>query len=153
MVFEEDLFSGFQRDTERVVQKLLKDIGASAPNGLKDKVQLQGETAMNEAKLALQNATVAVKNAMDAEQKEISRCLAPYIRSQLQDTYLAAYQECGPGSVSRQKTLIHDFIKQKKDEIFSAGSDLLLERLSTAAKAVGQALDTSLAQLAQKVFV
>jgi hypothetical protein len=153
MVFEEDLFSGFQRDTERVVKKLLKDIGASAPEGLKDKVRLQGETAMNEAKLALQNATVAVKNAMNAEQKEISRCLAPHIRSQLHDTYLAAYEERGRGSVGRQKTLVHDFIKQKKDEMFTAGSDLLLERLSTAANAVGIALDTSLAQLAQKVFV
>jgi hypothetical protein len=150
-VFEADMFAAFQRKTEDVVQSLVQDVEESAPVGLKDKVRLQGESAMNEARLALQNSIVAVKAAMDSEQKEISRCLAPHVQNQLRETYLNAMEERGKGSVARQKAFMHNDIERQKDQIFNAGSELLLGRLSEAADAVGAALDTSLGTLAEKV--
>jgi hypothetical protein len=42
-------------------------------------------------------------------------------------------------------------VAKEKDYIFNAGSELLLERLSQAATQVGDALDASLEELAQKV--
>lgn len=38
-----------------------------------------------------------------------------------------------------------------KDEIFEDGADVLMERLTKAADAIGEALDEALGQLAQKV--
>jgi hypothetical protein len=151
-VFEIDMFATFQRKTEAVVQKMIDAVEHSAPDGLKDRVRLQGEAALSEAQLTLQNAIVAVKSAMDSEQKEISRCLAPHIRSQLQETYLTAMEERGRGSVKRQRDYVCKCVEEKKNTMFNTGSDLLLGRLGEAADAVGAALDNALEELAQKVL-
>jgi hypothetical protein len=45
----------------------------------------------------------SVKEALNNEQKEVSRSLAPHVQSELIDGYSAAMEERGPGSVARQK--------------------------------------------------
>jgi hypothetical protein len=42
-VFEVDLFEAFQADTTRTIEKLIKDVLASAPRGLTDRVEAQGD--------------------------------------------------------------------------------------------------------------
>lgn len=46
---------------------------------------------------------------------------------------------------------IHDFIASCKDDVFDDGADILMERLTKAAKSVGEALVASFEELAQKV--
>lgn len=150
-VFEADMFAAFQRKTDAAIQKMIDAVERSAPDGLKDRVRLQGEAALTEAQLTLQNAIVAVKTAMDSEQKEISRCLAPHIQSQLQETYLNAMEERGKGSVKRQRDYVCQCMEEKKSTMLNTGSDLLLGRLGEAVKAMGAALENTLEELAQKV--
>jgi hypothetical protein len=145
------MFAGFQASTEDIINKLVRDVEASAPVGLRDKVKLQAEAALAAARLALKNSVGDVKAAMDLEQKEISRCLAPHIQNQLRETYLSALDERGKGSVARQKALMRRSIDGRKAELFDAGSELLLGRLSTAAETVGKALDSALGNLAPTV--
>jgi hypothetical protein len=149
--FEGDMFAAFERTTEEVVQRVITEVEASAPPGLKDRVRLQGVSALEEARLALQNSIGGVKRAMDSEQKEISRCLAPHIQDQLRETYIVAMEERGTGSVARQKAVVRSNINSLKGRMFNAGSELLLGRLSEAADAIGATLDDSLGILAEKV--
>jgi len=47
--------------------------------------------------------------------------------------------------------VFHTYIEQCKDEIFDDGAEIVMERLTQAAVAVGEALDTALEELAKKV--
>ena len=49
------------------------------------------------------------------------------------------------------KTVFRTYIEQCKDEIFDDGAGVVMERLTQAAVAVGEALDTALEELAKKV--
>ncbi|KAG6857365.1 hypothetical protein H0H87_005668 [Tephrocybe sp. NHM501043] len=135
------------------INKLLKDFEDSAAQGLKDRTKMQGEQCLEEAHVALKKTMEVVRETMNNEQKEISRCMAPHVQAQLTDGYDRAMEERGPGSVARQKAVFHDFINDCKDEIFDDGADVVMERLTKAADAVGEALDMSLGQLAQKIEV
>jgi len=88
---------------------------------------------------------------MNNEQKEVSRCLAPHVQEQLVDGYDRAMEERGTGSVARQKAVFHNYIDDCKDDVFDDGADVLLDRLSKAAEAIGAALDSALSELAEKV--
>jgi len=81
----------------------VKDVEESAAPGLKDRARLQGETCLEEARVALTNAVDLVKERVNMEQKEISRCLAPHVQAQLVEGYDTAMMERGTGSVARQK--------------------------------------------------
>lgn len=98
--------------------------------------------------------------------------MAPHVQGQLAKGYDRALEETGPGSVARQKVrtaefdkvlstsltlyqfqaVFHNFVAQNKDDMFGDGADVLMDRLTKAAEAVGEALDEALAGLAQKVF-
>ncbi|KDQ65115.1 hypothetical protein JAAARDRAFT_188367 [Jaapia argillacea MUCL 33604] len=152
-VFEADLFASFNADANRSINKLLKEVEESAAPGLKDRVKNQGEVCLEEAKLALKKTVEIVNETMSSEQKEVSRCLAPHIQDQLLEGYDRALEERGRGSVARQKAVFHDFIENVKDEVFTGGADVIMERLNKAAAAVGEALDASLQALAEKIEV
>ena len=48
-----------------------------------------------------------VREAMNTQQKEVSRCLAPHVQGQLLEGYERAMEERGPGSVARQKVRVN----------------------------------------------
>lgn len=102
-VFDSDLFAPMERAERAEIAKLLKDIEDSAPVGLKDRCKLQSQVALKEAQTVTVNILQNIKTAMTNEQKEISRCLTPHVKSELLEGYAAAMEERGTGSVARQK--------------------------------------------------
>ncbi|TFK83640.1 hypothetical protein K466DRAFT_528541 [Polyporus arcularius HHB13444] len=152
-VFESDLFASFEQATMDVIKQLIADVEASAAPGLKDRAKGQGELCLEEARGALRKTLDVVSEAMNTQQKEISRCLAPHVQGQLVDGYDRAMEERGRGSVARQKAVFHDHIDSLKDEIFTGAAELIMDRLAGAATAVGDALDDALSDLAMKIEV
>lgn len=166
-VFESDLFGPFERDTIDTVNELVKDVEDSAAPGLKDRARLQGEASLEEARVALRKIVDLVKETMNQEQKEVSRCLAPHVQEQLIDGYDRAMEERGTGSVARQKvrcpsrgdscitripqTYFRGYVDDRKDTMFDDGADVVLERLTKAADAIGETLDEAMGKLAEKV--
>lgn len=102
-VFESDLFASFQTSTLDVINTLVKEVEDSAASGLKDRAKMQGEACIQEARVALTKAIELVKDAMNREQKEVSRIMAPHVQAQLVEGYDTAMEERGTGSVARQK--------------------------------------------------
>jgi hypothetical protein len=102
-VFETDLFAGFERSAIAAINQLLRQVEDSAAFGLKDRTKIQGEVCLEEAKVAMIAILDIVKESLNSEQKEISRCLAPHVQNQLLDGYDRAMEERGKGSVARQK--------------------------------------------------
>jgi len=102
-VFESDLFGPFLQSTVSAIKALVKEVEESAAPGLKDRAKVQGETCVQEARAALVNAVELVKETMNREQKEVSRCMAPHVQAQLVEGYDTAMLERGTGSVARQK--------------------------------------------------
>ena len=102
-VFESDLFGPFENATIDTINELVKDVEDSAAHGLKDRARLQGETCVEEARVALNKTVDLVKETMNQQQKEVSRCLAPHVQEQLIEGYDTAMEERGTGSVARQK--------------------------------------------------
>jgi hypothetical protein len=151
-VFEGDLFTAFEAATLKCINKLLKNVEDSAAFGLKDRVKNQAELCLEEAKVALKKTLGLVRQTMNNEQKEVSRCLAPHVQNQLVDGYDRAMEERGTGSVARQKAVFHNYIDDCKDDVFDDGADVLLGRLEKAAEAIGATLDSALSDLAEKVI-
>ncbi|PPR06571.1 hypothetical protein CVT24_001752 [Panaeolus cyanescens] len=152
-VFESDLFGDFEAETIEAINDLVKEVEQSAAQGLKDRARLQGEQSIEEARVALRNAVTAVKEAMNVQQKEVSRCLAPHVQQQLVDGYEEAMTFRGVGSVARQKTFFRGYVSENKDTMFDDGADTVMGRLTQAAEAVGETLSESMDKLAQKVEV
>ena len=86
-VFEADLFAAFESAALGVINKLVKDVENSAALGLQDRVKTQAELCLDEARVALKKTIELVRLAMNNEQKEVSRCLAPHVQHQLVDGY------------------------------------------------------------------
>lgn len=61
-------------------------------------------------------------------------------------------EEHGIGSVARQKAVFHDYVDQCKDDVFEDGADIIMDRLSKAADAIGVVLNAALSELAEKVI-
>ena len=83
-----------------VVHDLLADVEATAAIGLKERAKGQGELCLEEARIALRKTLDAVGEAMNNQQKDISRCLAPHVQDQLTDGYNRAMEERGRGLLS-----------------------------------------------------
>jgi len=109
-VFESDLFGPFKKATIDTINELVKDVEESAAHGLKDRARLQGETCVEEARVALEKTVDLVKETMNQQQKEVSRCLAPHVQEQLIEGYDTAMEERGTGSVARQKVRYLSFV-------------------------------------------
>ncbi|KAH9951754.1 Dynamin family-domain-containing protein [Amylocystis lapponica] len=152
-VFETDLFASFEKAATATINKLLAEVEQSAAPGLKERAKGQAELCLEEANVALRKTLDVVRDAMNTEQKEISRCLAPHVQNQLVDGYDRAMEERGKGSVARQKAVFHDYVEDIKDEVFQGAVDVLMGRLSKAAEAIGKALEESLSELAEKIEV
>lgn len=101
------MFATFRTSTVEVIDTLIKEVEETAAPGLKDRAKLQGETCIEEARVALANAVELVKDAMNREQKETSRVMAPHVQAQLVEGYETAMEERGKGSVARQKVSVH----------------------------------------------
>lgn len=129
----------------------MKDVEDSAAPGLKDRVKSQGDLCLEEAQVALKKTIELVRQAMNCEQKEVSRCLAPHVQHQLVEGYDRAMEERGTGSVARQKAVFHNYVDECKEDVFEDGADVILDRLSKAAEAIGAALQDALSELAEKV--
>ena len=102
-VFESDLFASFRASTVDVINTLIKEVEETAATGLKDRARQQGEACIEEARVALKKAVELVKDAMNQQQKEVSRVMAPHVQAQLVEGYDTAMEERGTGSVARQK--------------------------------------------------
>jgi hypothetical protein len=102
-VFESDLFGPFEAAVKAVINKLLMEIEDTAAPGLKDRTKIQGEMCLVHAGEVLQGIMDLVQRTLTTEQKEVSRCMAPHVQSQLIDGYDLAMEERGIGSVARQK--------------------------------------------------
>lgn len=102
-VFEADLFASFDKATVGVIKKLIAEVEKSAAVGLKERAKGQGELCLEEANITLRKMLDVVSEAMNSQQKEISRCLSPHVQNQLIDGYDRAMEERGRGSVARQK--------------------------------------------------
>ena len=88
------------------INALVKEVEESAASGLKDRARAQGEVCTEEARIALAKTVELVKETMNREQKEVSRCMAPHVQAQLTEGYDTAMLERGTGSVARQKVKI-----------------------------------------------
>jgi len=102
-VFETDLVGPFGTDVKSAVNKLLAEIEDTAAPGLKDRIKIQGEMSLAQASETLRAVMDLVRNTLSTQQKEVSRCMSPHVRSQLIDGYNQAMEERGTGSVARQK--------------------------------------------------
>lgn len=152
-VFEGDLFAAFEKAATKSINNLLKEVEDSAAPGLKDRVKSQAELCLEEAGVALKKTLELVRVTMNTEQKEVSRCLAPHVQNQLVDGYDRAMEERGKGSVARQKAVFHQYVVDQKDDVFEDGADVILDRLASAADAIGVALENALVNLAEKVLL
>lgn len=102
-MFESDLLRPFETAITNAITKLLTEFEQSAAPGLKDRAKLQGEGCLEEARIALEKMMAVVNETMTNQQKEISRCMAPYVQAELAHAYDTAMEERGRGSVARQK--------------------------------------------------
>ncbi|KAG0709554.1 hypothetical protein DFH29DRAFT_792939, partial [Suillus ampliporus] len=152
-LFESDLFASLSTGITLCINTLLADVEASAAAGLKDRVHAQSSVSQEEARLALGRTMEVVRDALGKEQKEISRCLAPHVQTELADGYHLALEERGKGSVARQKAVFHNYVDTYKHSVFDGGAEILMGRLSAAAETIGKALNESLRELAEKTEV
>lgn len=152
-LFESDLFAPLSSSVTECVKKLLADVEVSAAAESKERACARSSDSQEEVHLALGKIIKVVEGALVREQKEISRCLAPHVQTELVDGYDQATGQRGKGSVARQKTLFRDYVNTHRHVVFDGGAEVLLGRLSAAAEAVGKALNESLRELAEKVEV
>ena len=150
-VFEADLFASFQQSADKAIINLLKEVEVSCPPGLKERAAMQFEVSMNESKLAMEKITGTVHEALQSQQKDISRSLVPHVQSSLKDGYGRAMEERGPGSVARQKAAFRDYLSSHKDYIFTGSAETVMSKLNAVAEAVGVVLQAKLLELAEKV--
>ena len=109
-VFEADLFASFEKATTTAISGLLQEVETSAALGLKERARGQAELSLEEAKVALRKTIGVVAETINAEQKEVSRCLAPHVQNQLIEGYDTAMLERGTGSVARQKVQLPSYV-------------------------------------------
>ncbi|KAG8740113.1 hypothetical protein FRC10_004742 [Ceratobasidium sp. 414] len=152
-VFESDLFTPMEAAARTEITQLLKDIEDSVPAGLKDRCKTRTQATLKEVQVVTANILQNIKTAMTNEQKEISRCLTPHVKSSLLDGYRLALAEQGKGSVARQKGVFRDYLASNRDTIFDGGANSLFDKLDQAADSVGQLLGCALGELSEKVEV
>lgn len=92
-----------------------------------------------------------VHEALQKEQKEISRSLSPHVQKQLRDVYIVspcpvnvgslvdglfqrAMMERGRGSVARQKDVVNNGVQDARGDMFAGGSNILMSKLAIAAE-------------------
>jgi hypothetical protein len=61
------MFDTFQAKTRVVINRLLADVGRSAPSALRDCVKQQGELALEDATLALKKSINHMEEAINNE--------------------------------------------------------------------------------------
>jgi hypothetical protein len=86
-VFETDLFASFDKATCMAMNQVLEEVEDSAPTGLKDRAKVQIESCRVEAILAVYKTLEVVCKLLKSQQREISHCLVPHVKSQLADGY------------------------------------------------------------------
>lgn len=115
-LFETNFFHSFENDALAAIEQLLRDVHVSAPIGLKDHVDVQGEACKQEARIALGSAVALVRQALQTQQRSISRSLSPHVQESLQGGYRRANEQTGYGCVARKKVgtnlIIADFSSQ-----------------------------------------
>ena len=97
------MFSGFETRALQITNELLRKVERSAAPGLTERAKSQGEIALEEVKVAMKSLVTVVREILNEQQKEISRCLIPHVQKQLRNGYAEAAEERGRGSVARQK--------------------------------------------------
>ncbi|KAJ3800411.1 hypothetical protein GGU11DRAFT_403343 [Lentinula aff. detonsa] len=152
-VFETDLLGHFEETIHAAICRLLDDIVDSTAAGLQERVRIQGELCKAEADVALKQVVAVVRETINTQQKDVSRCLAPHVQNNLIDGYDLALEERGQGSVARQKLVFRTFLSERKDEVFDEGADVIMEGLSTMCSSVGDALKVAFGELAKRIEV
>ncbi|KAJ3999535.1 Dynamin family-domain-containing protein [Lentinula boryana] len=152
-VFETDLLGHFEETIQAAICRLLDDIVDSTAAGLKERVRMQGELCKAEADVALKQVVAVVRETINTQQKDVSRCLAPHVQNNLIDGYDLALKERGQGSVARQKLVFRTFLSERKDDVFDEGADVIMEGLSIVCSSVGDALKVAFRELAKRIEV
>ncbi|KAG9048459.1 hypothetical protein FS837_012833 [Tulasnella sp. UAMH 9824] len=112
------------------IERVIEEIEDSSTPGLRERCRVQGDLAEEDAQAALREMIQIVHEALQKEQKEISRSLLPHVQKRLRDVYI-----------------------DRRGDMFAGVSKILLSELNAAAETVGNALDASLSELARKVEV
>ncbi|KAI1792927.1 hypothetical protein LXA43DRAFT_1060282 [Ganoderma leucocontextum] len=162
-LFQSNLFGVFETATVQAVEELVDQVVRSVPEYLTSRARKQGEVALEQTRAFLVESVSVVQRALDAQQRTISRKLAPHVQEQLKEGYQNALLITGPGTTSDQKIKIgltfttnpqeavHDYIDEKKDEVFCGAAEVLMGDLDDAAKAIGEALEVDLTRLSMTV--
>lgn len=150
-VFECDHFVRLKEDIMQSINKLIGDIEISAGMDYRPKIRQQGELCKEEVEVALQELLLVVHEALNAQQKEASRSLAPHIQEELIPAYSSAQLESGPGSVFRKKGILRDHVDENKGVIFSDATQIIFSHLDRATVKIEATLHKSLQALAKKV--
>eukprot|EP00301_Raphidiophrys_heterophryoidea_P005572 c12327_g1_i3.p1 GENE.c12327_g1_i3~~c12327_g1_i3.p1 ORF type:complete len:851 (-),score=232.50 c12327_g1_i3:423-2975(-) len=93
-------------------------------NGL---LELLRDSAASKVSASLQQITAQVQ----AEQKELSRSIAPAIQNIMDPAYAAGYDECGTGSHVRRKAIMDGHVEKKKNTMFKHTIKPILDSLDS----------------------
>ncbi|KAI0723405.1 hypothetical protein C8Q76DRAFT_783295 [Earliella scabrosa] len=150
-LFERDFFSSFETDAVETVLALVSDVVQSVPPYLRVRAEEQGRACMAEARSVLEKMIEVVDHALQEHQKTITRRLAPHVQEHLVDGYKLAMKERGPGSVRRQKDVMHEFVDENKEDAFNDAAAVVTTGLSEAATSIETKLNDALAELSLTV--
>ncbi|KAJ3011389.1 hypothetical protein NUW54_g2186 [Trametes sanguinea] len=154
MLFSTDLFAPFEEAALNAARKVIEDAVKFAAPDLQERAQSQCHLSMEEVQLALKEMVEAAWEAMNDEQKEVTRRVTPYIKEKLAEGYDSAMAEQGKGSDARRKAIIRDRIADLvEDDLFIGATDVLMNGLIKALQAVGEELHKSLIELGNKIEV
>ncbi|RDX53114.1 hypothetical protein OH76DRAFT_1480146 [Lentinus brumalis] len=148
-LFRKDFFTTLEDEALETIESLIQNFVDFVPAYLRVRAKSQGEICMAQARASLGNIVPSVDRALKDYQPLIGRKLTPHVQAQLVDGYRLAMQETGPGSVKRQKTVVHDYVNSKKDAAFKGAAEVLTTGLHEAALSVEERLNNDLAEVSR----
>ncbi|XP_064410323.1 uncharacterized protein LOC106703612 [Latimeria chalumnae] len=77
----------------------------------------------------LQNFVLDLKEYLTRRQRDISRVLTPTVQEGMIPSYEDCEKQTGKGCLQRMKSLMFDYVHQKKIDIFNTASERILEQL------------------------
>lgn len=102
-LFSANLFGKLEHDVAQAIDDVVDEFVQGVPEYLKSRAQEQADSCRQEARSALSTIMTIVGCELNAQQKTISRGIAPHVQSILLPAYDDAILETGPGSVARQQ--------------------------------------------------
>lgn len=132
---------------ETQINNLLGDLKDMVPPSLASQYAARHQIASSDARLAINRILGDIITKLQRERCNISKHLASKVKDELHAGYQLALEQHGPGSFSRQKSIIHNYIENRREIIFMNCQEALLRRLDHAAEAIRRPLTLALAEL------